>query len=192
MPQNNDWSERVKKKKMSRGRADKSKSIWSWIISNTIQYEMRFEANRNDCGRPRMLNTAEIVFWDYCSCLCCKISSVAKLVLTKADIQCVDMLILQHQLFDECMHSTVCSLVYRYWNSSSKWKPKAKAVSWDCISVALGRQVLCAFPEKTIAYRLTSSASDNINIQGLFSTQTAMSYSATQTHRINCWSTHSF
>lgn len=59
------------------------------------------------------------------------------------------------------------------------------------------------FPEKTTAYlpspthppaslaHASLSASDNISIQALFSTQTPMSYLAVQARRINCWSTQS-
>lgn len=71
--------------------------------------------------------------------------------------------------------------VYGWWNSHSKRTPKAVTLSEACISVALQHQALCAFPGKTIAYLLPLlSASDNISIQGLFSTQTAKSYLAAQ------------
>lgn len=112
-----------------------------------------------------------------------------------------------------CIHEQVASRptrlgkLNRQFVETPAWVWMVKGLQRRALFQKIASELRCNFgssvllPEKTIAYlpspqpaslaHASLSASDNISIQALPSTQTPMSYLAAQARRINCWSTQS-
>lgn len=203
---NKDRSKRGKKQRGASDKRESKKNIWSWLISKRMQNGLYFEGNQNNCGGQRFVVRCLLMFCDNGTRFW-HTASLVTVFSSGKQLKCVYVCVCGSACTCICIHKRyslqACSgwfvhakIQYVHvWMVKSPFQKNSKgghSLSEGCISVALQHGALCVFPGKTIAYLLPAlSASDNISIQALFSTQTAMSYLAAQAHRINCWSTHS-